>query len=111
MLQIGILHLKAIAPLRKALKVRTVFNLLGPLLNPLKPTGQVIGVNSPVLIETFAKVLYQLGNPSQVLYSTAGRKLDEAGLGDKTDLAVLSNGEIQIRDRDPQELGFRIGTN
>lgn len=97
--------LKAIAPLRKTLKVRTVFNLLGPLLNPLKPTGQVIGVNSPVLIETFAQVLHQLGTRRAVVLH--GReKLDEAGLGDKTDLAVLSNGEIQILELDPRELGM-----
>ncbi|WP_414624523.1 anthranilate phosphoribosyltransferase [Calothrix sp. CCY 0018] len=97
--------LKAIAPLRKALKVRTVFNLLGPLLNPLKPTGQVIGVNNPILIETFAKVLYQMGTRRGIVLH--GReKLDEAGLGDKTDLAVLSNGEIQILELDPQEMGF-----
>lgn len=36
--------LKSVAPIRKTLKVRTVFNLLGPLVNPLRPTGQVIGV-------------------------------------------------------------------
>lgn len=99
--------LKAIAPLRKALKVRTVFNLLGPLLNPLKPTGQVIGVNNPILIETFAKVLYQMGTRRGIVLH--GReKLDEAGLGDKTDLAVLSNGEIQILELDPQEMGLSI---
>ena len=97
--------LKAIAPLRKALKVRTVFNLLGPLLNPLKPTGQVIGVNSPVLIETFAKVLYKLGTRRAIVLHGRER-LDEAGLGDKTDLAVLSNGEIQILELDPQEMGI-----
>jgi anthranilate phosphoribosyltransferase len=97
--------LKKIAPLRKALKVRTVFNLLGPLLNPLKPTGQVIGVNSPVLIETFAKVLYKLGTRRGIVLHGRER-LDEAGLGDKTDLAVLSNGEIQILELDPQEMGI-----
>ncbi|MEM6753121.1 MAG: anthranilate phosphoribosyltransferase [Cyanobacteria bacterium P01_C01_bin.38] len=97
--------LKAIAPLRKALKVRTVFNLLDPLLNPLKPTGQIIGVNNPVLIETFAKVLFHLGTRRGIILH--GReKLDEAGLGDKTDLAVLSNGEIQIMELDPEQLGF-----
>ncbi|WP_044292171.1 anthranilate phosphoribosyltransferase [Rivularia sp. PCC 7116] len=97
--------LKKIAPLRKTLKVRTVFNLLGPLLNPLKPTGQVIGVNSPVLIETFARVLNQLGTRRAI--TLHGReKLDEAGLGDKTDLAVLSNGKIQILELDPEQLGI-----
>ncbi|MEM7714061.1 MAG: anthranilate phosphoribosyltransferase [Cyanobacteria bacterium P01_A01_bin.68] len=97
--------LKKIAPLRKTLKVRTVFNLLGPLLNPLQPTGQVIGVNSPVLIETFARVLHQLGTRRAI--TLHGReRLDEAGLGDKTDLAVLSNGEIQILELDPEQLGI-----
>ncbi|MEA5595623.1 anthranilate phosphoribosyltransferase [Rivularia sp. UHCC 0363] len=95
--------LKAIAPLRKTLKVRTVFNLLGPLLNPLKPTGQVIGVNSPVLIETFAQVLGKLGTRRGIVLHGRER-LDEAGLGDKTDLAVLSNGIIQILELDPNEL-------
>ncbi|MEO1374856.1 MAG: anthranilate phosphoribosyltransferase [Cyanobacteria bacterium J06635_10] len=96
--------LKAIAPLRKTLKVRTVFNLLGPLLNPLKPTGQVIGVNNPILIETFAKVLHQLGTRRGIVLHGRER-LDEAGLGDKTDLAVLSNSEIQSLELDPKEMG------
>jgi anthranilate phosphoribosyltransferase len=97
--------LKAIAPLRKTLKVRTVFNLLGPLLNPLKPTGQVIGINNPAMVETFAQVLNQLGTRRAI--TLHGReKLDEAGLGDKTDLAVLSNGQIHLLDIDPQDLGL-----
>jgi anthranilate phosphoribosyltransferase len=97
--------LKAIAPLRKALKVRTIFNLLGPLLNPLRPTGQVIGVNQPILVETFAQVLNQLGTKRAVVLH--GREnLDEAGLGDKTDLAILSNQQIQSLTLDPRELGF-----
>ncbi|MBW4636102.1 MAG: anthranilate phosphoribosyltransferase [Iphinoe sp. HA4291-MV1] len=97
--------LKAIAPLRKTLKVRTVFNLLGPLLNPLRPTGQVIGVNDPAMIEIFAKVLNQLGTRRGI--TLHGReKLDEAGLADKTDLAVLSNGQIHLLELDPQDLGL-----
>ncbi|MBO3458233.1 anthranilate phosphoribosyltransferase [Aetokthonos hydrillicola] len=97
--------LSAIAPLRKTLKVRTVFNLLGPLLNPLRPTGQVIGVNNPTLIETFAKVLNHLGTRRAI--TLHGReKLDEAGLGDKTDLAVLSNRQIHRLELDPRDLGL-----
>ncbi|NJM69027.1 MAG: anthranilate phosphoribosyltransferase [Scytonema sp. RU_4_4] len=97
--------LKVIAPLRKTLKVRTVFNLLGPLINPLKPTGQVIGINSPALVETFAKVLNQLGTRRAI--TLHGReKLDEAGLGDKTDLAVVSNQQIHLLEISPEELGL-----
>ncbi|MFH7029287.1 MAG: anthranilate phosphoribosyltransferase [Heteroscytonema crispum UTEX LB 1556] len=97
--------LKAIAPLRKTLKVRTVFNLLGPLLNPLQPTGQVIGINNPALIETFAQVLNQRSIRRAItLYGR--EKLDEAGLGDKTDLAILSNQQIHRLELDPQDLGL-----
>lgn len=97
--------LKAIAPLRKALKVRTIFNLLGPLLNPLRPTGQVIGVNDPKIIETFAQVLHQLGTRRAIVLH--GReKLDEAGLADKTDLAVVANQQIQLLVLSPQDLNI-----
>jgi anthranilate phosphoribosyltransferase len=96
--------LKAIAPLRKALKVRTVFNLLGPLLNPLSPTGQVIGINNPALLETFAEVLNHLGTRRGI--TLHGReKLDEAGLGDKTDLVVLANKQIYRVELDPKDVG------
>lgn len=97
--------LKVVAPLRKKLKVRTVFNLLGPLINPLRPTGQVIGVNHPNLIETFAMVLHQMGIGRAV--TLHGReKLDEAGLGDKTDLALVSNGKIHLLELEPQDFGL-----
>ena len=97
--------LKAIAPLRKALKVRTIFNLLGPLLNPLQPTGQVIGVNHPTLVPTFAEVLSQLGTKrAVVLHGYEG--LDEAGLGDNSKLSILSQGQIHALELDPQDLGF-----
>ncbi|MFB2771038.1 anthranilate phosphoribosyltransferase [Pelatocladus sp. BLCC-F211] len=97
--------LKAIAPLRKALKVRTIFNLLGPLINPLQPTGQVIGVNDPKVVETFAQVLHQLGTRRAIVLH--GReKLDEAGLADKTDLAVVSNQQMQLLVLDPQDLNI-----
>ncbi|BAZ37216.1 anthranilate phosphoribosyltransferase [Calothrix sp. NIES-4101] len=97
--------LKAIAPLRKTLKVRTVFNLLGPLLNPLSPTGQVIGINNPALLETFAQVLKQTGTRRAItLYGR--EKLDEAGLGDKTDLVILSNQQIHKLELDPKDVGI-----
>lgn len=96
--------LKVVTPLRKTLKVRTIFNLLGPLINPLRPTGQVVGVNNPALIETFVKVLYRLGTRRAI--ALHGReKLDEAGLADKTDLVVLSNQHIQLLELDPRDLG------
>ena len=99
--------LKVVAPLRRSLKVRTVFNLLGPLVNPLRPTGQIIGVCDPNLLLTIAHALRQLG--TQKAIALHGReKLDEAGLADLTDLAVLSAGEVQIFTLDPQQLGINF---
>jgi len=96
--------LKAVAPLRRNLKVRTVFNLLGPLVNPLNPTGQVIGVFDPQLIETVAETLNLLGTQTAIVLH--GReKLDEAGLGDITDLAILKDGKVLLTTVDPDEVG------
>jgi anthranilate phosphoribosyltransferase len=97
--------LKVIAPLRKTLKVRTIFNLLGPLINPLRPTGQVVGVNDPTVIETFAQVLHQLGTRRAIVLH-GSEKLDEAGLADKTDLAVVSNQQMHLLVLDPKDLGL-----
>ena len=101
--------LKAVASLRKTLKVRTVFNLLGPLVNPLRPTGQIIGVSDPTLVSTIAHTLKQLGT-SQAIVVHGREKLDEAGLGDLTDLALLSNGEVQLTTINPQDLGLTPAT-
>jgi len=97
--------LKAVAPLRQTLKVRTVFNLLGPLVNPLRPTGQVLGVFDPNFVTTVAQTLGQMG--TQKAIALHGReKLDEAGLADKTDLALLSDGEVRLSTLNPQQLGL-----
>lgn len=97
--------LKVVAPMRRTLGVGTVFNLLGPLVNPLRPTGQVIGVFNSTLLETMAQALHQLGTQSAI--ALHGReKLDEAGLADLTDLAVLADGKVQLTTINPQELGL-----
>ncbi|HEY9819399.1 MAG TPA: anthranilate phosphoribosyltransferase [Candidatus Sericytochromatia bacterium] len=97
--------MKAVAPLRQTLKVRTVFNLLGPLVNPLRPTGQVMGVFDSNLIGTVAQALCQMGT-SKAIVLHGREKLDEAGLADATDLALLSDGEVRLITLYPQELGL-----
>ncbi|MBE9004116.1 anthranilate phosphoribosyltransferase [Fortiea sp. LEGE XX443] len=95
--------LKAVAQLRRNLRIRTVFNLLGPLVNPLRPTGQVVGLFTPKLLETVAQALHNLGKEKAI--ALHGReKIDEASLGDLTDLAVLSDGKIQLTTLNPQEV-------
>lgn len=101
--------LKAVALLRRTLKVRTVFNLLGPLVNPLRPTGQVVGLFTPKLLATVAEALQNLGKEKAIVLH--GReKLDEAGLGDETDLAVLSDGEVQVTTINPLDLDLTPAT-
>ena len=99
--------MKAVAPLRQTLKVRTVFNLLGPLVNPFRPTGQVMGVFDSNLVGTVAQALCQMGTSTAIVLH--GReKLDEAGLADATDLALLSDGEVRLITLYPQELGLTL---
>jgi anthranilate phosphoribosyltransferase len=97
--------MKAVAPLRQELKIRTVFNLIGPLVNPLRPTGQIIGIGTPHLLETIATAAGILGT-RQAIVLHGRERLDEAGLGDLTDLAILTNGQVQLTSIDPVELGL-----
>ena len=97
--------MKAVASLRGELKVRTVFNLLGPLVNPLRPTGQVIGVYHPSVIEPMAEALRQLGM-KQAMVLHGRETIDEAGLGDKTDVSVVSNGSVTTEVLDPEAFGL-----
>lgn len=99
--------MKSVVPLRKALKVRTVFNLIGPLVNPLRPTAQVMGVFDGKLIETVAQAFQRLGmKRAIVLYGR--EKLDEAGLAAPTDLAILDDNRIEITAIEPESLGLNV---
>jgi anthranilate phosphoribosyltransferase len=97
--------MKAVGPIRRSLGVRTVFNLIGPLVNPMQPAVQVMGVYHKDLIETVAEALRLLGRKQAVvLHSREG--MDEAGLGDLTDMAFLQDDRITIEAIDPQALGL-----
>jgi anthranilate phosphoribosyltransferase len=98
--------MKAVGPLRAELKVRTVFNLLGPLVNPLRPTAQVIGVYNCTVIEPMAQALNQLGlAQAMVLHGREG--LDEAGLGKETDVAVIDHGSVTQEILRPEAYDLR----
>ena len=95
--------MKSVAPLRSTLKIRTIFNLLGPLVNPLCPTGQVIGVYDSKFINNMAEALNLLGIKKAI--ALHGReRLDEAGLGDLTDLAIVDGGQVKSQTLDPKAL-------
>jgi len=97
--------LKGVIPLRRTLGVRTVFNLLGPLVNPMRPTGQVIGVFDPTLLLPIAHALRQLGTQRAIVLHSRER-VDEACLADITDLAILANGTVRSAELNPAGLGL-----
>ena len=82
-----------LAPLRKALGVRTVFNQLGPLVNPLRPNAQVLGVASKDMLEPMASALNILGMNRAVVVNGAGG-LDEASLEGDNSLIFVENGKL-----------------
>ena len=98
--------LKSVASLRQTLKIRTIFNLLGPLVNPLNPTGQVIGVYSNQFLLPMAEALDQLGIAKAIIVNSR-EGLDEASLGDLTDLAILENGQLKSETISPEKLGIK----
>ena len=101
--------MKSVAPLRSTLKIRTVFNLLGPLVNPLCPTGQVIGVYSSTFLNSMAEALNML-QISKAIVLHGREKLDEAGLGDATDLTMVNNGNVIPGIINPQAMGLKSAT-
>ena len=94
-----------LAPLRKSLGVRTVFNLLGPLVNPLRPQAQVLGVAKPDLLDPMAGALLRLGVDRSIVVHGAGG-LDEASLAGDNDLRLIEGGEIVERLLRPEDLGL-----
>ena len=98
----------AIGP-RKALGLRTVFNLLGPLTNPAAAPRQVLGVFSDHWLEPMARVLAELGSEHvMVVHSKDG--LDEISLAAPTRVAELKDGEIRTFWIEPESLGFKTGS-
>ena len=85
--------LAKLAPIRKELGVRTVFNQLGPLVNPLRPNAQVLGVASEDLLKPMALALQKLGmKRAVVIYGYGG--LDEASLEGENKVILLDNGVL-----------------
>jgi anthranilate phosphoribosyltransferase len=97
--------LARLAPLRRALGIRTVFNLLGPLVNPLTPEAQVLGVARAELLDPMASALLRLGVKRAVVVHGHGG-LDEAALSGPSDLRVVEEGQIHTDRLDPQALGL-----
>ena len=97
--------LVGLAPLRRSLGVRTVFNLLGPLVNPLRPEAQVLGVARAELLDPMAEALQQLGLERAVVVHGSGG-LDEASLAGPNQLRLVEGSQVRSAVLDPLELGL-----
>ena len=94
-----------LAPLRKILGVRTVFNLLGPLVNPLSPKAQVLGVAKSDLLDPMADAMQKLGlNRAVVVHGAGG--LDEASLAGVNQIRLLVDGQISSYTIEASEVGL-----
>ena len=84
-----------LAPLRKDLGIRTVFNQLGPLVNPLRPNAQVLGVASEDLLEPMGSALLKMGMKRAIVVHGSGG-LDEASLQGENKLVFVENGKLRF---------------
>ncbi len=96
-----------LAPLRRSLGVRTVFNLLGPLVNPLRPNGQVLGVAREDLLDPMATALQGLGQERAVVVHGAGG-LDEASLEGPNAVRILDKGQLRSDWINPVDVGLQL---
>ena len=95
--------MKHAAPVRKALEIRTIFNLLGPLTNPAGVRRQVLGVPRPELTETLAEVLKHLGAVrAMVVHGMDG--LCDLTITDETRVSELRDGAIETRQVAPEDV-------
>lgn len=97
--------MKHIAPIRKELGVRTIFNILGPLTNPAGAKHQLMGVFHPELVGVQAEVLRKLGS-THVLVVHAKSGLDEIAIHGETEVAELRLGHIERYTMNAQLYGF-----
>lgn len=98
----GIAHA---GPVRRALKVRTIMNLLGPCLNPAGPKVQLLGVPEPKLLRPIAETLRALGVERALVVHGSG--LDEVAIHGFTQAVRLADGELEELEITPEEAGLR----
>lgn len=92
-------------PVRQTLKTRTIFNILGPLINPARPTIELMGVYSPSLLRPIAETMQQMGlKRAAVIY---GDGLDEVAIHGETQVAEVCNGEIREYTLTPDDFGLK----
>ena len=102
--------MKNVAPVRKELGVRTIFNILGPLTNPAGAPNILMGVFHPDLVGIQVRALQRLGaEHALVVYGRDG--MDEVSLGASTLVGELRNGQITEYEIHPEDFGMTMSSN
>ena len=99
------LSMKYVAPVRKELGIRTIFNILGPLTNPASTNYILLGVYEKAMLPVMARVLLGLGIKSAMIVYGNDR-LDEVSISDKTSVAEVRDGKITEYEIAPEDFGF-----
>ena len=99
------ISMKYVAPVRKELGIRTIFNILGPLTNPAGATMEVMGVYDHEMVEPLAKVLLNLGVKSAMVVHGEDC-LDEISLSAPTLVCEVKNGWTRSYTLTPEQFGF-----
>lgn len=100
------LAMKYVMPTRKELGIRTIFNILGPLINPANAQAQLMGIFDPHLTEKLAEVFKLLGlKQAMVVYGEPG--LDEISNLGKTKISEWRNGKIKTYWIQPEDFGLK----
>ena len=97
--------LKHAGPVRRALGVRTIMNVLGPCVNPAEPAIQLLGVADPLLLEPVARTLAALGVAEALVVHGGG--MDEIALHSETEAVRLSRGRLERLTIAPEQAGLR----
>lgn len=92
------------APIRQQLKTRTIFNILGPLINPAKPKRILLGVYHRDLLEPIAQTLCMLGYQHAIVVHGSG--MDEVAIHGTSNVAEVIDGNITYYDVSPQDFGL-----
>jgi anthranilate phosphoribosyltransferase len=102
--------MKAVAPVRREMGVRTLFNILGPLTNPAGAPNILMGVFHPDLVGIQVRVLQQLGaRHALVVYGKDG--LDEISLGGATLVGELRDGVVSEYEIEPEDFGLAMASS
>ena len=102
--------MKNVAPVRREMGVRTIFNILGPLTNPAGAPNTLLGVFHPDLVGILVRVMERLGAKHVlVVYGRDG--MDEISLGAATMVGELKNGKITEYEIHPEDFGLRMASN